>query len=112
VTRQTSKSKQEHTDNGVEALREDLNTLREDMSHLVHTVVDLGRNSASSAKDRTSEEFERRVAQLEAAYGKARERGVEYAQSARKSAEQHPLVTLGVAFGVGALIGHLMHRRD
>ncbi|QNN24814.1 DUF883 family protein [Planctomycetales bacterium ZRK34] len=105
MTRQTQTS-----ENNVETLRSELKTLREDVGELVQTVVGMARDGATDTKQAAAHELEHRLAQLEHAYGVARKQGKQAVETAQQTVEAHPLVTLATAFGIGALIGHLMRK--
>ena len=44
-------------------------------------------------------------------YGRVREKAVEKAKAVDENVREHPYQAMGVAFGIGALIGYLVARR-
>lgn len=105
MTRQTHEA-----DNNLDTLRSELKTLREDVGELVQTVVGMAKDGAAGTKQYAAHELEHRLAQLEHAYGVARKQGKQAIETAQHTVEAHPLMTLATAFGIGALIGHLMRK--
>lgn len=91
-------------------LREDLATLRGDMGDLLRSVVDLSKHTATDAKDRVSEEMRERLEHLQSRLGDAKDAGRRAVRGAQHTVEEHPLTSVGVAFGVGLLVGHLLRR--
>ncbi len=70
--------------------------------------------TADVAGDKVSEARKRLAAALESGkeiYGRAREKAVEGVKAADEVVHEHPYQAIGIAFGVGALVGYLVSRR-
>ena len=55
---------------------------------------------------------EKLVDDLKAVFQRAEEKAVERAKAADRVIRDHPYQAIGLAFGVGALLGFLLARRD
>ena len=70
--------------------------------------------TADVAGEKVSEARQRLAAALESGkeiYGRVREKAVEGVKAADEIVHEHPYQAIGIAFGVGALIGYLVSRR-
>ena len=70
--------------------------------------------TADVAGDKVSEARKRLAAALESGkevYGRAREKAVEGVKAADEVVHNHPYQAIGIALGVGALLGYLVSRR-
>jgi len=70
--------------------------------------------TADVAGEKVSEARQRLAAALESGkeiYGRVREKAVEGVKAADEVVHEHPYQAIGIAFGVGALIGYLVSRR-
>jgi ElaB/YqjD/DUF883 family membrane-anchored ribosome-binding protein len=86
----------------------DLGTLAEDARALMTATADV-------AGDKVTEARRRLAAALDSgkqAWGRVREKAVEGAKAADQVVRDNPYQTLIIAFGVGAVIGFLLGRRD
>jgi len=85
----------------------DMSTLAEDARALMAATADV-------AGEKVSEARKRLAAALESGkelYGRVRDKAVEGAKVADKAVHEHPYEAIGVAFGIGALVGYLLARR-
>ena len=94
----------------------ELNTDRlvTDLKRVVQDSEELLRTTAGVAGDKANEVRERLSAALEAAKRSCRrieERAIEGAKATDKVIREHPYQSIGVAFGVGLLIGVLVTRK-
>ena len=90
-----------------QAISNDLGQLAEDARALMATTADV-------AGEKVSEARKRLAAALESGkeiYGRAREKAVEGVKAADEVVRDHPYQAIGIAFGVGALVGYLVSRR-
>jgi ElaB/YqjD/DUF883 family membrane-anchored ribosome-binding protein len=90
-----------------QAIRNDMGQLAEDARALMAATADV-------AGERVGEARKRLAAALESGkemYGRVREKAVEGARAADEVVHEHPYQAIGIAFGVGALIGYLAVRR-
>jgi len=70
--------------------------------------------TADVAGEKVTEARKRLAAALERGkeiYGRVRDKTVEGAKAADEAVREHPYQAIGIAFGVGAIIGYLVARR-
>jgi ElaB/YqjD/DUF883 family membrane-anchored ribosome-binding protein len=94
--------KQKHTNEN------DMGTLAEDARALMTATADV-------AGDKVAEARRRLTAALDSgkeAIGRVRDKAVEGAKAADQLVRDNPYQTLFIAFGVGAVIGYLLGRRN
>ena len=85
----------------------DMSTLAEDARALMAATADV-------AGEKVSEARKRLAAALESGkelYGRVRDKAVEGAKVADQAVHEHPYEAIGIAFGIGALVGYLLARR-
>ena len=85
----------------------DMGTLAEDARALMAATADVAGEKVSAARKRLA-------AALESAKeiaGRVRDKAVEGAKAADEAVRDHPYQAIGIAFGVGALVGYLAMRR-
>lgn len=90
-----------------QAVSNDMSTLAEDARALMAATADV-------AGEKVGEIRERLAAALESGkeiYGRARDKAVEGAKGADRAVHEHPYEAIGIALGVGALLGYLVSRR-
>jgi len=90
-----------------QAHNDEMDTLAEDARALMAATADV-------AGEKVSEARKRLVAALDSAKeiaGRVRDKAVEGAKAADEAVREHPYQAIGVAFGVGALLGYLVMRR-
>ncbi len=89
------------------AISNDMSTLAEEARALMAATADV-------AGEKVSEARKRLAAALESGkeiYGRVREKAVEGGKAADEAVHEHPYQAIGIALGVGALIGYLVVRR-
>ena len=94
-------NKQTHTNDN------DMGTLAEDARALMAATADV-------AGDKVAEARKRLEAALESGkqlYGRVRDKAIEGARAADVSVRENPSQVIGIALGVGALVGYLVSRR-
>ena len=85
----------------------DMRTLAEDARALMAATADV-------AGEKVGEARKRLAAALESGkelYGRVRDKTVEKAKAVDETVHEHPYHAMGIAFGVGVLIGVLVNRR-
>jgi ElaB/YqjD/DUF883 family membrane-anchored ribosome-binding protein len=85
-----------------------------DMSQLAEDARALMAATADVAGEKVSEARKRLAAALESGkeiYGRVREKAVEGAKVADEAVHEHPYQAIGVALGVGMILGYLVARR-
>ena len=89
-------------------------TISDDMGQLADDARALMAATADVAGEKVSEARKRLAAALERGkeiYGQVREKAVEGAKAADEAVHEHPYQAIGIAFGVGAILGYLVSRR-
>ena len=89
------------------ATSNDLGTLAEDARALMAATADVAGEKVSEARQRLAAALER----AKELCGRVKEKAVEGAKVADQAVHEHPYQALGLAFGVGALLGYLVARR-
>lgn len=85
-----------------------------DMSQLAEDARALMAATADVAGEKVGEARKRLAAALESGkeiYGRVRDKTVEKAKAVDETVHEHPYQAMGIAFGVGILIGVLVTRR-
>jgi ElaB/YqjD/DUF883 family membrane-anchored ribosome-binding protein len=85
----------------------DLSTLAEDARALMIATADVAGEKVGAARQRLAAALERG----KEIYGRVHEQAVEGAKAADECVHEHPYQAIGIAFGVGAIIGCLVARR-
>ena len=85
----------------------DMGTLAEDARALMTATADVAGEKVGEARKRLAAALEsaREIA------GRVRDKAVEGAKAADETVREHPYQAIGIALGVGALIGYLVARR-
>lgn len=99
----------------VEALRSDISALRRDLSALVHDLVATGKVQAGDAGQAFSSAARSRLEDYGATMGnlagqKWQDTGQEVFESIQAQVEQRPLMSIGIAFGLGMVLGSIFRR--
>jgi ElaB/YqjD/DUF883 family membrane-anchored ribosome-binding protein len=91
-----------------QAIRDDMGTLAEDARALMTATADV-------AGEKVGEARKRLAAALESGkeiYGQVRDKAVEGVKATDQVVRENPYQAIGIAFGVGALLGCLLTRRN
>ena len=91
----------------MQAIRNDVGTLAEDARALMAATADVAGDKVAEARKRLSAALE----SGKELYGRVREKAVEGAKAADETVREHPYQAIGIALGVGALLGYLLTRR-
>lgn len=86
----------------------DMDTLAEDARALMAATADVAGEKVSEARKRLAAALEsgREI------YGRVRDKAVEGVKVADQTVQEHPYEAIGIAFGIGALVGFLLARRS
>jgi ElaB/YqjD/DUF883 family membrane-anchored ribosome-binding protein len=84
-----------------------LDTLTKDARSLISATTDVASQKFGEARQRLVQTVESAKENA----GRARDQAVEYAHATDEAVRQHPYQALGIAFGVGAILGYLVSRR-
>ena len=87
--------------------RNAMDTLADDARALMAATADVAGEKVSEARKRLAAALEN----SREIYGRVREKAVEGAKVADAAVQEHPYHAIGIALGVGALVGYLMVRR-
>jgi ElaB/YqjD/DUF883 family membrane-anchored ribosome-binding protein len=85
----------------------DKGTLAEDARALMTATADVAGEKVSEARKRLAAALER----AKEIAGRVREKAVEGAKVTDKAVHEHPYQAIGIALGVGVLLGYLVARR-
>ena len=86
----------------------DLSSLAEDAKALLAATAGVAEDKVVAARERLSDALERGREALDT----VQEQASEGAKAADKVIRNHPYQSIGIAFGVGALLGILLSRRN
>jgi len=92
----------------MQAVRNDVRTLAEDARALVDATTDVAGEKVAEARKR----LEAALENGKEIYGRVRDKAVEGARTADEAVREHPYTAIGIAVGVGAVIGFLLARRN
>jgi ElaB/YqjD/DUF883 family membrane-anchored ribosome-binding protein len=99
----------------MEALKADVSKLSNDLREMLHTVGTQGKEKLIENKKRLESALKTLKGQAQEKFEDAREYICEHGQEAmeksRKQIKEKPLTAVGIAFGVGILLGALLRRR-
>ena len=90
-----------------QAICNDMNQLADDARALLTATADVAGEKVGEARKRLAAALERG----KEIYGRVHEKACKSAQAADEAVREHPYQAIGIAFGVGALIGYLASRR-
>jgi ElaB/YqjD/DUF883 family membrane-anchored ribosome-binding protein len=95
-------------------IKDDLSLLKSDLASMVRELVEGGKGEAGEARARLEAEIKTRIEHLEEAAthlaDRARSTGKDAIASIEREAKDRPLQTLGIALGVGVLVGLILKR--
>ena len=94
-------------DTRTQATSNDMGTLAEDARALMAATADVAGEKVAEARKRLAGALERG----KEICGRVREKAVESLRATDEAVHEHPYQAIGIAFGVGALIGFLLARR-
>lgn len=90
-----------------QAVSDAMGTLTEDARNLMAATADVAGEKVGEARKRLAAALERGKEIAD----RVREKAIEGAKVADRAVHEHPYEAIGIAFGVGALIGYLATRR-
>jgi ElaB/YqjD/DUF883 family membrane-anchored ribosome-binding protein len=88
-------------------MKDDMNSLAEDARALMAATADVAGEKVGEARKRLAAALENG----KQIYGRVRDKTVEKARVVDEQVHEHPYQAMGIAFGVGVLIGVLATRR-
>ena len=90
-----------------EAISHDMGQLAEDARALMTATADVAGEKVGEARKRLAAALEKG----KEIYGRVKDKAVEGAKATDKAVHEHPYQAIGIALGVGALVGYLIARR-
>lgn len=90
-----------------QAISQDMSQLADDARALMTATADVAGEKVSDARKRLAAALER----SKEIYSRVKEKAVEGAKAADEAVHEHPYQAIGIAFGVGAILGYLISRR-
>ena len=102
-----TKPMKENMDKQRLAVNHDLSMLAEDARELMAATADLGGEKVLEARKRVAAALE----SGKEVYGQVREKAIDGARAADQGVRNNPYKAIGIALGVGALIGFLLGRK-
>ena len=94
-------------DKQTQAISNDMSQLADDARALMAATADVAGEKVSEARKRLAAALERG----KEIYGRVKEKAIEGAKVTDQVVHEHPYQAIGIAFGVGALLGCLVARR-
>jgi ElaB/YqjD/DUF883 family membrane-anchored ribosome-binding protein len=91
----------------MQAISNDVGTLAEDTRALMAATADVAGEKVAEARKRLGAALE----SGKELYGRARAKALEGAKAADEAVHEHPYQAIGIALGLGALLGYLLARR-
>jgi ElaB/YqjD/DUF883 family membrane-anchored ribosome-binding protein len=89
-----------------QAIINDMGTLAEDARAFMAATADVAGDKVGDARKRLAAALE----STRELYGRVREKAVEGVKAADEAVHEHPYQAIGIAFGVGAIIGYVLAR--
>ena len=90
-----------------QATSNDMGQLAEDARALMSATADVAGEKVSEARKRLAAALE----SAKAIAGRVRDKAVEGAKAADEAVHEHPYQAIGIALGVGVILGYLVARR-
>ena len=91
----------------MQAISNDVGTLAKDARALMSATADVAGEKVAEARKRLGAALE----SGKELYGRARDKAVEGAKAADEAVHEHPYQAIGIALGLGAVLGYLLARR-
>ena len=90
-----------------QAISNDVGQLAEDARALMAATADVAGEKVGEARKRLAAALERG----KEIYGRVREKAVEGAKATDQAVHEHPYQAIGIALGVGVILGYIVARR-
>ena len=101
----------EHLREDLDVIRTDLAQLKADLKDVARDTLNVARSGAAQARERVGQAVDAAKEKGKEAVHAAAEQGKEAVQKVEKKIGDNPLMSVGIAFGAGLLIGALLSRR-
>ena len=90
-----------------QAINNDLGTLAEDARALMEATADVAGEKVGDARKRLAEALETG----KEIFGRVKDKGIEGVKATDQAVRENPYQAIGIALGVGALLGYLVARQ-
>jgi ElaB/YqjD/DUF883 family membrane-anchored ribosome-binding protein len=90
----------------IKTAQNDMSTLAKDARSLINATADVASQKFGEARQSVVEKVE----SAKETAGRVRDQAVDYAKATDEAVRQYPYQALGIAFGVGAILGYLVSR--
>jgi len=90
-----------------QAINNDLGTLAEDARALMAATADVAGEKVGDARKRLAEALET----SKELFGRVKDKGIEGVKATDQAVRENPYQAIGIALGVGALLGYLVARQ-
>lgn len=97
--------------NDMQALKDDLRSLRADVSNLMESLKGAASSKAKELGSTLKETSDQLGTQVKDVLGSAREKGGQVASDLEARIQERPLMSVLVAFGVGLVLSRILSRR-
>ncbi|MGR3365127.1 MAG: DUF883 family protein [Maritimibacter harenae] len=98
-------------DKDVKDLQDQIAQLKADVSDLTTTLKEVGNSASAEAKDRAAKKAKKARAKTEKAARDAQDSALHYYKTAEGQVRQNPATSVGIAAGVGFLVGLFLSRK-
>lgn len=95
----------------IEALKADIRALRQDVATLVQDLVAAGKVRAGEAGEALTDAARSRLAEYGVDLDELTQRSRETMDNLSDQVQRHPLTSVGIALGLGMVLGGILHRR-
>ncbi len=95
----------------VDAIKQDIVALQADLSEALKHLVSVGKAEAGDVKEKLESNLRERLARLSDRADELTQRGKRAVESVEGMIEEKPLQSVGIALGVGVLVGVLLARK-
>jgi len=89
-------------------MRDQIDSISDNASDLINATADMAEQKVIEARNR----LKAALASAKDTYVYVQKKAVEGAKTTDKAIRENPYYAIGIAFGVGALVGFLLRRRD
>ena len=93
-----------------ESLKNDFARLSADVARLTKSLVEEGKERGAAARDKIGAQAQKTLGQVSEGVEKVKAAGKTGADKLEGQIKDHPLASVGIAFGVGVIIGQLLRR--
>ncbi|MBI4405825.1 MAG: DUF883 family protein [Deltaproteobacteria bacterium] len=93
-------------------IRDAMTRVRQGLNGIAHGIVELGKVEAQEAREKLEEELGKEVETLKDMLKTGTRETQKLIGEARRQIEEHPVITMTAAFGIGLIAGKLLHKKS